>query len=50
MPFENIPIKVDYAAAGLDPAGCGASLDCYTNMHSVSSATDSTALFCAIPA
>ena len=33
MPFENIPIKVDYAAAGLDPAGCGASLDCYTNMH-----------------
>ncbi len=31
MPFETVEIKVDYKAAGLDPEGCRAVLDCYTN-------------------
>ncbi len=33
MPIERINLEVDYKAAGLDPTGCGAVLDCYTNMH-----------------
>ena len=33
MPFETVKINVDYKAAGLDAEGCGAVLDCYTNMH-----------------
>lgn len=33
MPFETVKISVDYKAAGLDAEGCGAVLDCYTNMH-----------------
>ena len=33
MPFETVKLEVDYKAAGLDAEGCGAVLDCYTNMH-----------------
>lgn len=33
MPFETAVLSVDYKAAGLDPEGCRATLDCYTNMH-----------------